>query len=91
MTEDNKTADDSNSAVKRLVMRVEKQHNIKSCINRCPFYATSMDGMECSHPFWDDKKAYDNMIIRHGGPDIPDECPLKKEDVVIEQTYSLVA
>ena len=29
---------------------------ITYCYSRCPFFKNSMDGMECSHPYWDEKK-----------------------------------
>lgn len=37
-----------------------------------------MDGMECSHPWFDNKPAYGNMIIKQGDI-IPERCPLKRE------------
>lgn len=38
---------------------------ITNCYSRCPFFKNSMDGIECSHPYWDEKNPYDNMIITH--------------------------
>ena len=42
--------------------------------------------MQCNHPYWKDKGAYENMIItqvnsRDGK--IPEKCPLKNEQLTI--------
>jgi hypothetical protein len=63
-----------------------KKIKIKQCYYSCPFFDTSMDGMECNHPYWKDKGAYENMIItqdnsRNGK--MPEKCPLKKEQLTI--------
>ena len=51
----------------------------------CLFFRNTMDGMECGHPYYDDKEAYKNHIIdidnRHG---IPDKCPLRRDDLMIK-------
>lgn len=62
---------------------------IKKCIYQCPFYHRSMDGMECVHPYFDDKEAYENMIItqENGINFIPEKCPLRKEELT--RTYLL--
>ncbi len=44
---------------------------VKNCLE-CPFL---MGGVECSHPYWDDKGVYDNLIIESNS--IPEECPLR--------------
>lgn len=65
------------------------QVTITSCWNKCPFFATSMDGMQCNHPYWDDKAAYANMIITRDNSingKAPDECPLRVEPLVIYYT-----
>lgn len=56
------------------------------CIHGCPFYHRSMDGMECNHPYFDDKGAYENMIItqENGINFIPHKCPLRKENLTIK-------
>ena len=64
---------------------------INKCYHSCPFWANSMDGMFCNHPYWDDKEAWSNMFIsqdnsRNGK--IPEKCPLRKEELTIN--YKLV-
>ena len=68
---------------------MQKTDTIKKCIHHCPFYHRSMDGMECVHPYFDDKDSYENMIITHenGTNFIPEKCPLIKENLTI--TYNL--
>jgi hypothetical protein len=61
------------------------------CYNSCPFFRSTMDGMECGHPFWSDKDTYENMIITHHNSKegkVPEKCPLKIEDLTI--TYKLL-
>jgi hypothetical protein len=54
---------------------------ISQC-SKCPFWGNSMDGMECRHPYWESKAAYENMIITQSNVgSIPKECPLKNESV----------
>ena len=54
-------------------------------MHSCDFYGNSMDGMECNHPYFDKKDAYDNMIISQSDRGkIPEKCPLRKENLVIE-------
>lgn len=69
---------------------MEKEKEIKGCFHVCPFFGTSMDGMECKHPHWDDKGAYENMIINQDNSrngNVPLRCPLRTEPLVI--TYKL--
>ena len=69
---------------------MKTQIKIKQCYIHCPFYHSSMDGMECTHPYWDDKGPYDNMIITQKNSKdgkFPEECPLKIEPLDIH--YSL--
>lgn len=68
---------------------MRKREVIKNCIHVCPFYHRSMDGMECSHPYFYDKAPYENMIItqENGTNLIPLKCPLLKEELTI--TYSI--
>ena len=57
---------------------------IKECYRSCPFYGYSMDGMECNHPYWQNKGAYENMIITHNNSTngkIPEKCPLRKSEL----------
>ena len=61
---------------------MKKEIKITGCKHWCPFFGISMDGMECNHPYFDDKGAYDNMIIDHE-VDIPTRCPLRKEPLDI--------
>jgi hypothetical protein len=53
---------------------------IKRCYHECLYFGTSMDGMECLHPYFNDKGAYSNMIISHPDCDngFPKDCPLMK-------------
>ena len=60
---------------------------IKDCYHSCPFFETSMDGMGCNHPHWEEKEAYDNMIIDQDNSrdgKIPPLCPLRQEDLTIK-------
>lgn len=65
---------------------MNKEKKIKQCFHSCPFFGNSMDGMQCNHPYWDDKEPYDNMIITQDNSrdgKIPEKCPLKKSDLTI--------
>jgi len=64
---------------------MEKNYKITRCIRNCPFYTTGMDGMECSHPYFNDKEVYANMIITHSDI-IPKKCPLKREPLTVTYT-----
>jgi hypothetical protein len=58
---------------------------VKECIHHCDFFGTSMDGMQCNHPYFDDKGAYENMIISQSDRGkIPEKCPLRKESLTVE-------
>ncbi len=56
---------------------------VERCIHGCPFFQTSMDGMECGHPYWDSKGPYENLIINTGDI-IPNKCPLRQGPMVQE-------
>ncbi len=59
---------------------------VKGCYHSCPFFGTSMDGMECRHPYWKDKGAYENMIITQDNSrdgKIPEKCPLHNDNLQI--------
>jgi hypothetical protein len=63
---------------------------IDSGCRSCPFLHISMDGIECNHPYYKDRGAYNNMIINSEQLAlriIPQECPLRKEELII--TYKL--
>ena len=66
-------------------MRYVKERIVEECFHRCHFFNTDVDGMKCNHPYFEDKKPYENMIITqnnsHGR--VPDECPLRKESVEV--------
>ena len=71
--------------IQRL-FNMEKEIKITGCYHSCSFFGNSMDGMQCNHPYWKDKGAYENMIItqvnsRDGK--IPEKCPLKNEQLTI--------
>ena len=70
---------------------MNKPINITECYFSCPFFGTSMDGMQCNHPYFEHRGAYDNMIITQDNSrdgKIPEECPLRKESLTI--IYSLI-
>lgn len=72
------------------MFKMKKVIEINSCYHDCPFFGTSMDGMECNHPYWEDKGAYENMIITQdnsGYGKIPEKCPLRNDELTI--TYRL--
>jgi hypothetical protein len=54
---------------------------ISRCYHTCPYFVTSMDGMECGHPFFDNSNHFENMIISHPDCDtgFPKQCPLLKK------------
>jgi hypothetical protein len=68
-----------------------KKVNIISSCHHCPFFGRSMDGMECNHPFWNDKGIYENMIMTQNNirGKVPEKCPLKREPLTI--TYKLAS
>ena len=50
------------------------------------FFSVDMDGMKCTHPFFDDKSSYENMIITQQNSrdgNIPEKCPLRNEGVEV--------
>ena len=62
-------------------MKYCKKEIVKGCYHQCTFFGTDMDGMQCVHPYFDDKGPYDNMIITQDNSrdgNIPEECPLRK-------------
>jgi len=64
---------------------MRKEIGVTQCIQHCDFYGNSMDGMECNHPYFDDKVAYENMIISQSDRgSIPKKCPLRKGILIIE-------
>jgi len=71
---------------------MNKKNKITKCYHSCPFFASPpMDGMECNHPYWESKGAFDNMIITQSNSrdgKIPEKCPLRKEQLTVE--YVLV-
>lgn len=69
---------------------MKKEIKITGCSHSCPFFGNSMDGMQCNHPYWEYRGAYENMIITQnnsGDGKVPELCPLKGEQLTI--TYSL--
>ena len=50
----------------------------------CPLRLISMDGMYCSHPYWEQFEAYDCHIISQGDlSSFPKKCPLLVDGVEI--------
>jgi len=69
---------------------MKKEEKITQCYMRCPFYTVVMQEMSCGHPYFEDKKVLDSMIIHHHNSrdgQIPQECPLRIQSLTIE--YSL--
>lgn len=66
---------------------VEKE--VEGCYHECMFFGTSSDGMECTHPYFEDKEPYDNMIITQDNSrgKIPEKCPLRISG--LEFTYRI--
>jgi len=64
---------------------IKKTKKVKGCWNECPFYTTSGNAMKCGHPYFEKlKDPYKCMIITHENSrdgNIPNECPLKKEEI----------
>lgn len=59
---------------------------IYDCYKGCPFFGSSMDGMQCNHPYWKDKEAYANMIMTQKNcknGNIPEQCPLRKKTLTV--------
>ena len=69
---------------------MEKKIEINTCYHSCPFFGVSMDGMNCNHPYWEEKSAYSDMIITQDNSrdgKIPEKCPLRNEQLTI--TFNL--
>lgn len=60
---------------------------VNSCYHSCPFFNANSEGMFCGHPHWGDKYFFDSMIITQDNSRgrVPDECPLKKEPMIIRK------
>jgi len=71
----------------RKEKNIDKDYTVKQCYHKCPFFGISMDGMVCDHPYWKDKKPYENMIITQDNSKngrIPDKCPLREDKLIQE-------
>ncbi len=69
-------------------MRFVNEKIVKVCYHECLFFGTDMDGMKCNHPYFEDKGAYEDMIISQENSrdgKIPEKCPLRngKTEVVL--------
>lgn len=53
-----------------------------NCRYSCPFFGFEEKMMICKHPYWNDKRPYENLIIEHNDK-IPEKCPLRKENLTI--------
>jgi len=65
---------------------MKKEIIITGCYHSCKFFNVSSDGMECGHPYWDNKSSYENLIITQENSrdgNIPNKCPLKQNDLEI--------
>ena len=61
-------------------MKYVKEVVTRCCYHSCNFFGTDMDGMKCTHPYFEDKGAYENMIISQNNSrdgNIPEKCPLR--------------
>ena len=68
---------------------MEQIFEITECYKKCPFFHISMDGMECTHPYWETRGVYENLIItmENSVLNIPPLCPLR--DGELSTTYKL--
>lgn len=65
---------------------------VTGCFNQCSFYSSDMDGMKCTHPFFKNKGAYENMIITQSNSrdgKVPEKCPLRSGAIKISTTVRL--
>ena len=64
---------------------------VEECYHECPLFETSSDGMCCGHPYFHNKKPYDNMIITQDNSKgmVPDKCPLRLGMVELKTFISL--
>lgn len=65
-------------------MRYVKEQKVTQCYHGCPFFKTTGNFMECSHPHFDEKvkeDAYSRLIITQDNSRgrVPDECPLHND------------
>jgi len=83
------TFEQHNEFIKENVEYITKKI-VNDCWD-CPFLGKSPDGMECDHPYFKDKGAYDNMIITHNNSHqkVPNECPLKQSSVTMIKKIEL--
>ena len=70
------------------IQKYTKDIVVKKCIHSCPFYFSSMEGMECGHPYFNNKDSYDRMIITRGDI-IPRKCPLRNGTTVLTEIFNL--
>jgi len=73
-------------------MKYIREQIVNECYHECNFFSTNMDGMKCNHPYWEDKGAYDNMIITQDNSrdgNIPEKCPLRNGHTEIVLKISL--
>lgn len=65
-------------------MKYEKTEIVKGCYHECRLFKSDMDGMQCTHPYFEDKGPYENMIITQQNSrdgKIPEKCPLRNGDL----------
>ena len=69
----------------------EKITKVDECYHRCPFFQLDGNLMECGHPYWKNKRLYDNLIINQDNcrGRVPDECPLRLDSIKMIETIEL--
>ena len=61
-------------------MKYVKEEVVTSCYHSCNFFGTEYNVMKCTHPYFEDKGADENMIIKINNSrdgNIPEKCPLR--------------
>lgn len=62
------------------IVQTSDSITVTHCFYGCPYFGTSMDGMECFHPVFEGGDTYKRMIISWDEDiknDVPLKCPLR--------------
>ncbi len=66
-----------------------KKVNITTCQHTCTFFTSTMDGMECGHPYFEKcEDSYASMIINNDGK-VPEACPLRNADLHVQYVLTI--